>query len=553
MLEQLSWNELKDLATHGRENVEIELKEDRFPNLSKCAREIHETVVAMLNSCHRGYVVLGVEDGTLKPTGTDRDIIDLGASVKSLIKPQFIVYPYELDAEGQRIIVFPVPEQVHGAGWVTCEGNYLVRGPHGNEPAAPNLRQIELISRGLHDYSSNVILAESPDELLDPAAVLQFRHNLETSTRREPLDFRDKNDLEMLEEVELVEKREGRYLLTVAGGLMVGNRAFFRRYLPCAEINYLRYTDNRGVEYSARREFRGAIVFVFPQLMDTITTNNEIYRVMIGEKLREYQKLPPRVVQEALANAIVHRTYACNDGITIRHYPDRLVITNPGGFVKGISPETILNATSRLRNRLLAEVMQRVELVQRSGQGVKRIFHDLLSSARPEPVYRETGTGEDQEVELTINTVFDESFMKLLVQMESMSGEPFDVYELLVLHYLNLHHRVAIAEVERLINRDTDFSAETLERLQAKGMLVRTDSEFFITDPDGNFDRRYPIFRAVLGSWLADGRVVTKRQILELLNVDESIYRPLMEQLKSEGLIEQTGEKKGARYHWRTA
>jgi hypothetical protein len=76
-----------------------------------------------------------------------------------------------------------------------------------------------------------------------------------------------------------------------------------------------------------------------------------------------------------------------NGPVYLRHFADRLEISNPGGFFGDVTPQNILGHEPVLRNRLLAESLQKTRMVERAGMGVKRMFHILLSYGKEPPSY----------------------------------------------------------------------------------------------------------------------------------------------------------------------
>ena len=51
---------------------------------------------------------------------------------------------------------------------------------------------------------------------------------------------------------------------------------------------------------------------------------------------------PIEVVREALLNAVTHRDYTDPGETLVRHTAHELVLTSPGGFLGGITPQNIL-------------------------------------------------------------------------------------------------------------------------------------------------------------------------------------------------------------------
>ena len=88
-------------------------------------------------------------------------------------------------------------------------------------------------------------------------------------------------------------------------------------------------------------------------------------------KSRELFEKPYR---EAIANALVHRTWDVNSHIRIAMFKDRLEVFSPGGLPKGITQEEYLNGqVSVLRNPIVASVFFRLNIIESFGTGVQRM------------------------------------------------------------------------------------------------------------------------------------------------------------------------------------
>ena len=66
--------------------------------------------------------------------------------------------------------------------------------------------------------------------------------------------------------------------------------------------------------------------------------------------------------------------------VVIKQYPDSITITNAGGFPAGVDMNNILTVNSVPRSKLMSEILQKTGLVERSGQGVDKLYYcDVLS------------------------------------------------------------------------------------------------------------------------------------------------------------------------------
>ena len=61
--------------------------------------------------------------------------------------------------------------------------------------------------------------------------------------------------------------------------------------------------------------------------------------------------------------------------VVIKQYPDSITITNAGGFPSGVDMNNILTVNSVPRSKLMSEILQKTGLVERSGQGVDKLYY----------------------------------------------------------------------------------------------------------------------------------------------------------------------------------
>lgn len=100
-------------------------------------------------------------------------------------------------------------------------------------------------------------------------------------------------------------------------------------------------------------------------------------------KSRLIEELIPReAFREAVANALVHRTWDVDSRVRVAIFPDRVEVSSPGGLPTGLSEaEYLAGRVSVLRNPILAEAFFRLGLIEKFGTGVLRIresYHNYL-------------------------------------------------------------------------------------------------------------------------------------------------------------------------------
>lgn len=135
-------------------------------------------------------------------------------------------------------------------------------------------------------------------------------------------------------------------------------------------------------------------------------------------------------VREAILNAVSHRDYRMVNSVFIRQYPRRLEIVSPGGLPPGITTENILWEQAP-RNRRIAEIFGRCGLVERSGQGMNRIYEACIRESKPKPDFTRT---DPYHVWLTLHgEVQHPEFLPFLEKLGKERLGSFTTQDLLVI------------------------------------------------------------------------------------------------------------------------
>ena len=125
------------------------------------------------------------------------------------------------------------------------------------------------------------------------------------------------------------------------------------------------FIDCESVEGSALEQADRAIAFIM--------RNNRTSSTFAGKYRVDVQAFPRNAVREAVLNAIVHRDYSMDASTLISIFPDRLTVVSPGNLNARFSEEDLFREVSPLRNKHLADIMCRMELIKTYGTGILRM------------------------------------------------------------------------------------------------------------------------------------------------------------------------------------
>ncbi len=259
--------------------------------------------------------------------------------------------------------------------------------------------------------------------------------------------------------------------LTVAGLLLVGREDTLRQEIPGHEAVYLHMQSD--TDYDRRVDSGRPLLALTEEVTAAIEPYNRIFTLKLGLFHFEIPDFPTEVYREALLNALVHRDYTQPGPIYLRHFPDRVEVSSPGGFYGGVNTTNILGHEPVTRNRLLARILQRIRLVERAGMGVKRMYHIMLSYGKEPPDYEDSPdfvrvilrSGRTEA-----GASVDEVFARF-VAGEQKDGRELTLHDLLVLSWLKRNREIDLGEAERILQRGGNEAREVIGSMTARGLL----------------------------------------------------------------------------------
>lgn len=296
------------------------------------------------------------------------------------------------------------------------------------------------VTTGVVDWSGQATELVTPSDL-DPVEIARARNWLRKV--RPSSDLLTLNDREFLHGLRAV--NDGK--VTHTGLLLFGRVESLVRHCPQHVVQYIYQPSETSI---ARNEvMQVGLLNALEQVEQAFTgPANPEHELSLGFGKSRIPSFPVEdVVREAVLNAVTHRDYLDPGRVLIRHMAKELVVTSPGGFISGITPDNILRHESRTRNQTLALAFVKLGLVEQAGVGRKRIFIPLLSYGKRKPEYETDG----HSVTLRI---YDGSFdarMAALVAKWRQDGRDIDLDRLLVLTYLREHAFIDTVSASKLL------------------------------------------------------------------------------------------------------
>lgn len=534
------------------ESINTEFKSwNKVSDMKKRINLAVDELIAFANN-KGGTLYFGVEDNG-EVTGCDGnyDLQNIIESIYEKTRPSIFVDPEEIEYNGKKVIALTVASD--GITHATTDGRCLKRLGKNSKPFYPDEMSNRYSEIQSSDFSGR-ILSDSTEDDINKLEVYKLKEKLKA--RNPESTLADMDDIAFLRDLALVKSDSGNIKLTVAGLLFVGKEQAINRLLPQAEVIYLHYSESNLEEYDARLDMKAPIISVIDRLSEKIQDSNRIVNVQVGLFRLEIVDFPEKVFQEALLNALSHRDYQSQGAVYVKHYPDKIVIENPGAFLDGITENNIITHPSVPRNKLIAETLQHLKYVQRTGQGVDIIFREMISSGKPFPEYK----SYNDAVSLTIYSAIDDmDFVKFIANEENGLSRNFSLSELMILRYLKDNRKITMSEAESLIQEARDQAQNACNNLKRYGLIELSGNEYMLTakiydelknSVDYTKDKAIQYIKAIemILEYIRDRGFINNELVRELCGFSQKQARIILQRMRKENLIELSEKGRYAKY-----
>jgi ATP-dependent DNA helicase RecG len=367
--------------------------------------EAIQAVCAFANDFHNwggGYLVIGIaeKDGVpqLPPKGlsqseadkAQRKLLELGHQLQPAYHP--ICEPVEY--QGKLVLVVWVPGgemRPYKAPVNLAKGNkewaYYIR-INANTVRAKGHQEQELLglaNKIPFDDRQNMV-AKVTD--FDPVLIEQFLAEVQ-STLVDDMSYRDLATV-------------GRKMQVVRGPeeaprpLNVGLLFFTMNpaaWFPQTQIDVVHLPDGAGGDRIIERPFRGPLPSMLRWALEYLKSRvvARYTEKQPGQaEAPHYYNVPYGAIEEALVNAVYHRSYEEREPIEVRITPEELTILSFPGPDRSVDMEQLRQGKAvarRYRNRRIGEFLKELQLSEGRSTGIPKILQAMKDNGSGPPVF----------------------------------------------------------------------------------------------------------------------------------------------------------------------
>lgn len=368
-----------------------------------------------INNWDGGYIIVGVEEengvAKLPPFGLNLEQIDsIQKKLMELshkILPTYVPVSQPYIKDGKHILIIWAPagdnrpyktsvslsEKKSEKAWYIKRGSATIKVKDGSEDER---RLLELTAR--IPFDDRINQRASLDDLslqLIQSHLKEIMSSLyEESTK---ISFQD-----LCKQMKIV-KGPDEFLRPTNAGLLLFND-HPDQFFSGAKIELVIHKGKVGKDY-IEKIFTGTIIKQVRDALNFIKTNiiqEQVSKDSGQAEAVRFFNYPYQAIEEALVNAVYHRSYERENTVEIQIHPDKIEIISFPGPMPPVDKEMLKKeriVTREYRNRKLGGFLKELKLTEGRGTGLPIIYNSLEVNGSPPPVFE---TDDDRSYFLSV-------------------------------------------------------------------------------------------------------------------------------------------------------
>ncbi len=165
------------------------------------------------------------------------------------------------------------------------------------------------------------------------------------------------------------------------------------RFFPVTQIDVVWFPEGAGGDRFDEKIFQGPLARMTREALDYVQRNYLRETVIKHPQRAEAERLwnfPYAAIEEAVVNAVYHRSYEEREPIEVRVSPDDLVVLSFPGPDRSIRMEDLRAGRAisrRYRNRRIGEFLKELDLTEGRSTGIPKILKVMQGNGSPAPEF----------------------------------------------------------------------------------------------------------------------------------------------------------------------
>ncbi|WP_197911855.1 Fic family protein [Kineobactrum salinum] len=165
------------------------------------------------------------------------------------------------------------------------------------------------------------------------------------------------------------------------------------QFFPATQIDVVYFPEGPGGDRFEEKEFRGPLGRITRDAVDYIARNylkETVLKHPDRPQAERFWNFPLAAIEEAVVNAVYHRSYEIREPVEIRITAEELVVLSFPGPDRSIRLEDLQAGKAvsrRYRNRRIGEFLKELDLTEGRSTGIPKILRVMAANGSSAPVF----------------------------------------------------------------------------------------------------------------------------------------------------------------------
>ena len=165
------------------------------------------------------------------------------------------------------------------------------------------------------------------------------------------------------------------------------------RFFPATQIDVVWFPDGPGGDRFEEKTFQGPLARMVREALDYIRRNylsETVIKYPDRAEATRVENFPYAAVEEAVVNAIYHRSYEEREPVEVRISPEELAVLSFPGPDRSIRLADLRRGKAvsrRYRNRRIGEFLKELDLTEGRATGIPKILRAMRANGSPAPKF----------------------------------------------------------------------------------------------------------------------------------------------------------------------
>ena len=165
------------------------------------------------------------------------------------------------------------------------------------------------------------------------------------------------------------------------------------QFFPATQIDVVYFPDGPGGDRFEEKIFRGPLGRITRSALDYIADSylkQAVLKYPDRPEAERFWNYPLAAIEEALVNAVYHRSYEIREPVEVRITPQELVILSFPGPDRSIRLQDLQAGKAvsrRYRNRRIGEFLKELDLTEGRSTGIPKMLRVMHANGSPAPLF----------------------------------------------------------------------------------------------------------------------------------------------------------------------